>query len=98
MARNIAKKIEEKRVEYIVNSVNDNTPMGINLKESFETKFGKKVKRFENIGGKLKELPKWYFPGFITVYSAIINLLNKFHDIGLGHNRLEQLYYFLILS
>ena len=55
MARNIAKLVEEKRVEFIVNEVNQNTPLGIKLKDNFELKFGKKVDKFENIGGKLKD-------------------------------------------
>jgi hypothetical protein len=55
MARNIAKKVEEKRVKFIVNSVNENTPLGILLKENFEEKFGRKVVGFENIGGRLKD-------------------------------------------
>ena len=55
MARNIAKLVEGKRVEFIVNSVNENTPLGIRLKDNFETRFGKKVVGFENTGGKLKD-------------------------------------------
>ena len=55
MARNIAKLIEEKRVEFIVNEANKNTPLGIKIKENFELKFGKKINKLENIGGKLKD-------------------------------------------
>tara|TARA_B100000674_G_C37809158_1_gene900275 strand:- start:35 stop:901 length:867 start_codon:yes stop_codon:yes gene_type:complete len=55
MARNIAKKVEEKRVNFIINEVNQNTPLGISIKDSFELKFGKKIEKFENIGGKLKD-------------------------------------------
>ena len=55
MARCIAKKTESLRVKYLINSVNYNTDLGIKLKYSFRQIFGKKITKFVNSGGGLKD-------------------------------------------
>ena len=55
MARCIAKKTESLRVKYLINSVNYNTDLGIKIKYSFRHFFGKKITKFVNSGGGLKD-------------------------------------------
>ena len=45
MARNIAKKVEEKRVNFIINEVNENTPLGISIRNNLENMTTEQLKK-----------------------------------------------------
>ena len=49
--RDINKSIESKRIDYLVNSVNNNTLLGIEIKESYNKLFNLNISHFEKKGG-----------------------------------------------